>query len=226
MSMLVQPRVAVVTGASGCVGGAIARRLAADGAAVVVGYRANRNGADLVVDDIVAAGGTATSYRTDVTDPAEVHGMFEAAQQRYGSVDIVVNAARRDLPSTLAAVVLQDFDGAHQTNVRGTFLVNQQAAQRLRVGGVIVNLVRGGSARPSAGSDEAVEALTIALAGELTSRGITVNAVACVPTGARVDGSASTDSQIPDAVAQLIGSPPTVTGQIIAASHPIAPMPR
>lgn len=215
--MVEHARVAVVTGASGCFGGAIARRLAAQGSAVLVAYRTNRDAADAVVDAITCAGGSATSYRSDLTDPAEVRGLFDAAQQRYGAVDVVVNAARLRIGSRLVDVRLQDYDRILQTNVRGAFMVNQQAAHRLRPGGAIVNLLSGGSRIPPT-SDAAVEAITRGLAGELAGHDITVNAVVCAAAAAAYEPAAVT-IDVPETVAHLAGPTRWLTGQVIVVQY-------
>jgi 3-oxoacyl-[acyl-carrier protein] reductase len=84
-------KVAIVTGASKGIGAGIARRLAADGAKVVVNYASSRSGADKVVAEIEAAGGTAVTVGADVTKQAEVESLVRAAIDHFGRLDIVVN---------------------------------------------------------------------------------------------------------------------------------------
>lgn len=93
-------RVALVTGAGRNIGRAIARDLAAGGAAVAVNARANRAEAEAVVAEIVSAGGRAIVALGDVTDPAAVEGMVRAVLETFGRLDILVNnaALRRELP--------------------------------------------------------------------------------------------------------------------------------
>ncbi|GAA4322568.1 SDR family oxidoreductase [Klenkia terrae] len=179
---------AVVTGASGGIGAAVARRLAADGMTVVVAYAGRRERADEVVAAITAQGGTATAHRADVADETEVGALFDRAEELYGGVDVVVHAAGIMLLSPLADLDLADFDRMHRTNVRGTVVVDQQAVRRLRRGGALVNFSTSVTSLALPGyaayvaTKGAVDALTMVLAKELRGRDVTVNAVAPGPT--------------------------------------------
>ncbi|MBM0228771.1 MULTISPECIES: SDR family oxidoreductase [Micromonospora] len=181
-------RVAIVTGGSRGIGAESARRLAADGFAVVVGYAGSAAEADRVVSDITTAGGRAVAVRADVADETAVAAMFEIAEQTFGGVDVVVNSAGIMILAPLADFDLDAFDRMQRVNVRGTFVVDQQAARRLRAGGAIINLSTSvlGLALPTyaayIASKGAVEGLTRVLARELRGRDITVNAVAPGPT--------------------------------------------
>ncbi|QMU70477.1 SDR family oxidoreductase [Streptacidiphilus sp. P02-A3a] len=181
-------RVAVVTGGSGGIGRVVAERLAADGLAVVVSYAGNPASAQEAVGAIEAAGGTAVAVRADVADQAEVAALFDLAQERFGGVDVVVHAAGVMRLAPLAELDLADFDQMHRINVRGTFVVGQQAARRVRPGGAIVNFSSSVTkiALPGytayAATKGAVDAMTLVLARELRGRDITVNAVAPGPT--------------------------------------------
>jgi 3-oxoacyl-[acyl-carrier protein] reductase len=181
-------RVAIVTGGSRGIGAESARRLAADGFAVVVGYAGSAAEADRVVSDITTAGGRAAAVRADVADETAVAAMFEIAEQTFGGVDVVVNSAGIMILAPLADFDLDAFDRMQRVNVRGTFVVDQQAARRLRAGGAIINLSTSvlGLALPTyaayIASKGAVEGLTRVLARELRGRDITVNAVAPGPT--------------------------------------------
>jgi 3-oxoacyl-[acyl-carrier protein] reductase len=181
-------RVAIVTGASGGIGRAVAERLAADGMHVLVHYAGGQARADEAVEAIRSAGGVAEIAQADVADAASVAAMFDLAEERYGGVDVIVHAAGIMLLSPLAELDLQDFDAMHRTNVRGTFVVDQQAARRVRSGGAIINLSSSvvHIALPSysayAATKGAVDAITLILAKELRGRDITVNAIAPGPT--------------------------------------------
>jgi 3-oxoacyl-[acyl-carrier protein] reductase len=239
-------RVAVVTGASGGIGSAVARRLAADGMQVVVHYAGSPERAEEVVESITAAGGRATAVRADVGDADEVAALFDAAEQAYGGVDVVVNTAGIMLLAPLTELSLDDFDRMHRTNVRGTFLVSQQAARRLRAGGALVNFSSSvvKLALPTytayAATKGAVDAMTLILAKELRGRDVTVNAVAPGPTAtplfldgkeqAAVDRLAAmsplerlgTPEDIAETVAFLAGPARWVNGQIVYTNGGVA----
>jgi 3-oxoacyl-[acyl-carrier protein] reductase len=181
-------RVAIVTGGSRGIGARGAQRLAADGFAVVVNYAGNSAEAKKVVNAITETGGQAVAVRADVADENAVAALFDTAQRTFGGVDVLVHAAGIMTLAPLVDLDLDDFDRMHRINVRGTFVVDQQAARRLRPGGAIINFSSSvlGLALPGysayAASKGAVEALTLILARELRGRDITVNAVAPGPT--------------------------------------------
>jgi 3-oxoacyl-[acyl-carrier protein] reductase len=181
-------RIALVTGGSGGIGRAVADRLAADGMSVVVHYAGNAVAAQEVAKGIVDGGGSAVTVRADIAEPEQVQQLFDAAEQRYGGIDVVVNTAGIMLLSPVAELDVEDFDRMHRTNVRGAFLVSRQAARRLRPGGALINFATTVRklALPTyaayAAGKAAVEALTPILAKELQGRDVTVNAVAPGPT--------------------------------------------
>src|SRR4051794_19431904 len=131
-------RSAVITGGSGGIGRATAIRLAADGMAVAVHYAGNEARARDTVDAIRSAGGTAIALRGDVADEKEMAALFDAVEQEFGGVDVVVNTAGIMLLAPIAEFDLGDFDRMHRTNVRGAFVVSQLAARRLRPGGALI----------------------------------------------------------------------------------------
>lgn len=181
-------RVAIVTGGSGGIGQAICRRLVADGMAVTVNYAGRTDEAELIVKAISESGGRAIAVRADVADEDQVSQLFDATEESFGGVDVVVNTAGIMLLAPLSDLDLADFDRMHRINLRGTFVVNREAARRLRRGGSIVNFSSSVVKRavPSytayAATEGAVDAMTLVLAKELRGRDITVNAVAPGPT--------------------------------------------
>ncbi|MER6286989.1 SDR family oxidoreductase [Streptomyces sviceus] len=205
-----EQRVAIVTGGSRGIGRQIAQRLADDGFAVVVGYAGNKEAADDAVRTIEEAGGTACAARADVADETEVAAVFDLAEATYGGVDAVVHSAGRMPLAPIAELDLAELDALYRTNIRGTFVVDQQAARRLRPGGALVNLSSSvvGLAFPGYGayaaSKGAVEAVTLILARELRGRDVTVNAVAPGPTATDL----FLDGKDEETVARLAAQPP------------------
>ena len=184
----VNRRVALVTGGSGGIGRAICEKLAADGMSVLVHYQGKSDRAQSVVETITAAGGVASIAQADIADEHQVSTLFDTAVQRYGGVDVVVHTAGVMLLAPLAELNLDDLDRMHRTNIRGTFIVDQQAARRLRSGGALINFTSSvvKLAAPTYGayaaSKGAVDAVTLILARELRGKNITVNAVGPGPT--------------------------------------------
>jgi 3-oxoacyl-[acyl-carrier protein] reductase len=180
-------RVALVTGGSGGIGSAVVRRLVADGFAVAVHYAGNPERAEGLVSEIAAGGGQAVAVAGDVADETEMAAAFEATEAAFGGVDVVVNAAGIMILSPIATFDLADFDRMHRTNVRGTVVVSQLAANRLRDGGAIINVSTSQTRAqhptygPYVATKAAVEGITLILARELRGRDITVNAVAPGP---------------------------------------------
>ncbi|MEU1899123.1 SDR family oxidoreductase [Nocardiopsis dassonvillei] len=181
-------RVALVTGGSRGIGRAMAERLAADGQDVAIVYAGNTAAAEAVVAAVTDVGGNAVAIRADVADEDAVRAAFDAVEERFGGVDVVVNSAGIMLLDTVADFDLAALDRMHRTNIRGTFVVNQQVARRVRRGGAIINVSTsvGKLALPTyaayAASKGAVDAISPVLAKELRGRDVTVNAVAPGPT--------------------------------------------
>ncbi|WP_431994091.1 SDR family oxidoreductase [Streptomyces griseoflavus] len=195
-------RVAVVTGGSRGIGRAVARRLAGDGLAVVVNYTRDAASAQETVAAITGAGGRAVAVPADVAEEKEVAALFDRAEAEYGGVDVVVNAAGRMELSPVADLDLAVLDAVHRTNIRGAFVVAQQAARRLRAGGSFVAFSSSvvGTQFPAYGayaaSKGAVEAMTLILARELRGRDVTVNTVAPGPTATDMFLTGKTPEQI------------------------------
>ena len=133
-------KVALVTGASRGIGAAIAERLAADGFTVVINYAGSAADAEALAGKIEKAGGRAITAQADVSDPAAVARMFDAAEAAFGGVDVLVNNAGIMKLASLAESDDELFDSQVAINLKGTFNTLREAAKRLREGGRIINM--------------------------------------------------------------------------------------
>jgi 3-oxoacyl-[acyl-carrier protein] reductase len=190
--MNVEKKVAIVTGGSRGIGAAIAQRLARDGFTVLINYAGGASEAEALVERIEKSGGHAIAAQADVSDPAAVARMFDAAETAFGGVDVLVNNAGIMRLATLAESDDAMFDAQVAINLKGPFNTLREAARRMRDGGRIINLSSSvvGLYQPTyavyAATKAGVEALTHVLTKELRGRNITVNAVAPGPTATRL----------------------------------------
>lgn len=178
-------RVALVTGASGGIGAAIALALHRSGARVAVSYNRKRNRAAAVRERILAEGGEAFLVQADLTDAAAARDLVRAVEGEYGRLDILVNNAGARLEGLLIDTSVADFDRLVALHMRAPFVCSKAALPGMmqRMFGRIINVVsiwgEVGAANEVAYS--AVKAgligFTKALAQEVGSAGITVNAV-------------------------------------------------
>ena len=188
MSEALSGKVALVTGGSRGIGAAIARRLAADGAAVAITYSASPDKADAVVKQIEAAGGKAVALQADAADPEQQRQAVKSTVEKLGRLDVFVNNAGVATMGPLDEVKPEDYDRQFAINVRGLFFATQEAARHLPEGGRIVFIGSNiGERVPFPGisvyamTKAAVANLTRSLARELAPRNITVNNVAPGP---------------------------------------------
>ena len=204
------PKTAIVTGASRGIGRAVAKRLAADGFAVVVNYSGNHDLAQGVVKEIHDAGGDAIAVQADVGKPDEVTNLFQRTLAAYGRLDVVVNNAGIMPLAPISKGDVETFDKVININLRGTFLIFAQAAQHVEKGGRIIAFSSSVLAKsfptygPYIASKAGVEGLVPVLANELRGRDITVNAVAPGPTGTDL----FLKDKTPEQVSQLAKLPP------------------
>jgi 3-oxoacyl-[acyl-carrier protein] reductase len=174
-------KAALVTGSSRGIGRAIAERLAANGAAVVINYTRSPQQAEETVSGIIAGGGNAIAIQADVSKSAEVGRLFDEAEAAIGPLDIVVANAGVFLRKPLAESTEDDYEHVFNTNTKGVFFTLREAAKRVNEGGRIVAVSTGGTKMPFAdaslylGSKGAIEQFVRSLSRELGPRFITVN---------------------------------------------------
>ncbi|HET7098168.1 MAG TPA: glucose 1-dehydrogenase [Casimicrobiaceae bacterium] len=186
-------KVAVVTGASKGIGAAIAKGLAAAGAAVAVNYASSREGADRVVAEIVAKGGKAIAVQGDVSRAADVRKLFAETKRAFGAPSVLVNNAGIYAFDPLEAVTEEEFHREFNTNVLGPILTIQEALKHFGPdGGSVINIssVASEAAPPNSvvysASKGAVDSIARVLGKELGSRNIRVNTIA--PGGVETEG--------------------------------------
>ncbi len=177
-------KVAIVTGASKGIGAAIARQLAAEGAAVVVNYASSKTGADKLVGEITARGGRAVAVQADVAKKSDIDRLFAETQKAFGRLDILVNNAGVYEFMPLEQVTEEHFHRQFNLNVLGLILTTQEAVKRFpTTGGSVINISSVASTAHTANASVysatkgAVDAVTRSLASELGPRGIRVNAI-------------------------------------------------
>lgn len=178
-----QGKVALVTGASKGIGAAIAKALAAEGAAVAVNYASSKAGADAVVAEIVGAGGKAFAVRGDVSKAADAQAIVEATVKQFGRLDILVNNSGVYEFAPLEEITEEHFHKQFGVNVLGLLQTTQAASRHLGEGASIINIgslvtriVPPGSAVYTA-TKGAVDAITGVLSRELGPRKIRINAL-------------------------------------------------
>lgn len=222
-------KVALVTGASRGIGRAIAERLAQDGFTLALNYAGNVAKAEETAKAIEAAGGKAFAIQGDISQPADVARVFDAAQA-LGVLEVVVNSAGVMGMAKIDEDNLEAFDQMIATNLRGTYLVLAQAAKRLRQGGRIIALSSTVIAKafphygPYIASKAGVEGLVHVLANELRGRDITVNAVAPGPVETELfmqGKSEETVAQIANmSPLQRIGQPDEIAAAVAFLAGP------
>jgi 3-oxoacyl-[acyl-carrier protein] reductase len=177
-------KVALVTGASRGIGGAIARRLAADGASVAITYSKGADAAASVVKAIEGAGGKALAIQADAIDATAVKAAVEKTVKTFGQLDVLVNNAGTAIPKPFEEATLEELDRVIDLNLRGVFVATQAALKHIGEGGRIINIgscvgernMTPGLAAYSA-TKGAVKMFTQGLSREVGNRGITVNNV-------------------------------------------------
>lgn len=183
---MLEGKVAVITGASRGIGRAIALEMAAQGAKVIINYNGSKERAESVQEEIQEKGGFAGIYQCDVSDFAACELFFKDIIKEYGRIDILVNNAGITRDGLLMAMSEEDFDRVVDTNLKGAFhcmrfvsrqMLKQKSGRIINMSSVSGVAGNAGQANYSA-SKAGIIGLTKAVAKELASRHITVNAIA------------------------------------------------
>ena len=184
MSKKLEGKVAIVTGASKGIGAAIAKSLAAEGAAVVVNYSASQEGADRVVAEITGLGGKAIAVQADLSKEPEIRRLFAETKKAFGRLDVLVNNAGIYEFLPVEAVTEGHFHKHFDLNVLGLLLASREAAKLFGPeGGSIINIssiastITAPNSSVYSATKAAVDAVTKSLAKELGPRHIRVNAI-------------------------------------------------
>ncbi len=184
--MLLEEKIAVVTGASRGIGRGIALALAREGAQVSVNYHGSKDRAEDVVAEIEKNGGKAKAIQCDVSDHEKAKEFFSGIAKEFGRIDILVNNAGITKDNLIMMISDQDFDDVIRTNLSGTFngikfvtrpMMKQRSGRIINIASVAGVIGNAGQANYSA-SKAGVIGLTKTAAKELAARNITVNAIA------------------------------------------------
>jgi 3-oxoacyl-[acyl-carrier protein] reductase len=223
-------RNAIVTGASGGIGRAVALRLAHDGFGIVVNYAGNSANAKQTVADITKSGGNAVAVQADVAKPEDIERLFAETAKALGTVDVVVHCAGIMPLGPIGGNDVQMFDRVIATNLRGTFLVLARAAQSVTTSGRIITFSSSVLAKSFPGygayiaSKAGVEGLVHVLANELRGKNITVNAVAPGPVATELFLKGKSDKQIHElsqlAPLERLGQPEDIAGVVSFLAGP------
>ncbi|WP_381791144.1 SDR family oxidoreductase [Streptomyces niveus] len=204
-------RTALVTGASRGIGQAIAARLAAKGATVVVHYGRDKDGATATVEAIERDGGTAFAVGAELGVDDDVETLFAGVEAGLAGrpLDILVNNAAAVPAGRLGVTTRAEFDHLFAVNVRAPYFIIQRALPLLRDGGRIITLssvatrMANATQTSFAMTKGAVETMSMTLANELGVRGITVNAVAPGATLTATNGSSFDGPGVPGLITGL-----------------------
>lgn len=183
---MLKGKVALVTGASRGIGSAIAKKLAAQGAAVIINFNGSRDRAEEVKKEIESFGGAASLYQWDVSNYKACEVSMQNIIKEYGQLDILVNNAGITRDGLLMKMSEEDFDSVIRTNLKGAFhtirfasrqMIKQKSGRIINISSVVGVAGNAGQANYAAAKAGLI-GLTKTTAKELASRGITVNAIA------------------------------------------------
>lgn len=203
-------KVVLITGASRGIGAFSATLLAQQGHKVVINYASNDQQATQIVENIKAAGGTASRFKADVSQSNQVELLFDYVINTYGKIDVLINNAGIMNFKKIALLDDATIDKVIAINLKGSLYAMREAAKRLEQGGKIINLSSSVIGMKLEGygiytaSKAAIESLTAILAKELRAKNITVNAVAPGPTATELFFEGKSD----ELIAQLAKASP------------------
>jgi 3-oxoacyl-[acyl-carrier protein] reductase len=185
-TLLLNDKVAVVTGASRGIGKAIALELARRGAAVVINYQKNQDAAREVLEQIESENGKAFLYQANIAKFGEAQDLIKAAVEKFGRLDILVNNAGITRDTLIMMMSEEDWDIVQDVNLKGTFncskaalrtMLRQRSGRIINITSVAGQIGNAGQCNYSASKAGQI-GFTKALAREVASRNITVNAIA------------------------------------------------
>jgi 3-oxoacyl-[acyl-carrier protein] reductase len=198
MTKRLDGKVAFVTGGSRGIGAAIARRLAADGAAVAITYTKGADAAGSVVASIEQAGGKAVAIQADAADASAVGAAIEKTVAIFGGLDVLVNNAGTAIPKPFDETTLEEMNRVIDINIRGAFVATHAALKHMGSGGRIITIGSCVGERvltpglvAYAATKGAIKMFVQGLAREVGSRGITVNNIQPGPIDTELNPAAS-----------------------------------
>ncbi|KAF1852311.1 hypothetical protein Lal_00037039 [Lupinus albus] len=224
-------KVALVTGGSRSIGAAIARRLAADGAAVALTYNASPEKARAVVAEIEAAGGRALAIEADAGNAIAVRAAVTQTVAAFGAIDILVNNAGLGLGGAIEDLTEQTYERMIAVNVTGVFVATQEAVRHMGSGGRIIHIgssMTRYAAFPTASlytlTKGAITGFNRSLVRDLGPKGITVNTVHPGPTDTDMNPADGPVSQIvsPGIALGRYGQPAEIAGVVAFLAGPDA----
>ena len=186
VSISLEGRVALVSGASRGIGRAIALKVAACGASVVVNYLISAEAADEVVAEIIKSGGNAIAIKSDVSDYNQAQDLIKSSIDTFGKLDILINNAGITRDKLIMLMTEEDWDDVQSTNLKSTFNCSKAAVKHMMRNryGRIINITSVAGQMGNAGqtnysaSKAGQIGFTKALAREVAIRNITVNGIA------------------------------------------------
>ncbi|SOY61115.1 SDR family oxidoreductase [Cupriavidus taiwanensis] len=224
-------KIALVTGGSRSIGAAIARRLAADGAAVALTYSASPDKAANVVREIEAAGGRAIALAADAGDAAAVRRAVADTVAAFGGLDILVNNAGLGLGGAIEDIPFDTYERMIAVNVTGVFVATQEAVRHMKPGGRVIHIgssMARYAAFPTASlytlTKGAIAGFNRSLVRDLGPKGITVNTVHPGPTDTDMNPAGGPVSEIvgPGIALGRYGQPHEIAGVVAFLAGPDA----